>query len=179
MINVWDWQFCLKIIITAHGQRPHHLDHHLHCSTSGQISSLFCLSDKISELCRKAWIFCSNTLDILVTAKDQRPNHHVHFSTSGQISFLFISLINFLNLNLNFAGLLEYFTAHHWQPNLKPKSSSAGPSQHCVAGWGWCCWWADSWSWLWRVGWSWPAAAESPSKPPAPALRPGTDKGAA
>ncbi len=42
MITTWDWQVCLKIIITAHGQRP---QHHLHCKTSGQISSLFCLSD--------------------------------------------------------------------------------------------------------------------------------------
>jgi hypothetical protein len=37
----------LNTIITAHGQCPHH---HLHCSTSGQISSLFYLTDKISEL---------------------------------------------------------------------------------------------------------------------------------
>jgi hypothetical protein len=53
--------YILNIPITIHGQCP---NHHLHCSTSGQISSLFYLSDKISELelCRIAGIFCSSSL---------------------------------------------------------------------------------------------------------------------
>ncbi len=71
---------------------------------------------------RTAWIFCSNILYILVTDQGQRPSHDLHCSTSVQISALFISLIKSLNLNL--AGLIEYFAsaAHHWLPNLKPKS---------------------------------------------------------
>ncbi len=56
----------------------------------------------------------------VVTAQGRRARHHLHCSTSGQISSLFISLIK--SLNLNFAELLKYFTAHHGPPNLKPKS---------------------------------------------------------
>jgi tRNA G46 methylase TrmB len=48
------------ILVTAQGRRPHL---HLHCSTSGQISSLFYLPDKISELelGRIAYTFCSTS----------------------------------------------------------------------------------------------------------------------
>jgi hypothetical protein len=65
-------------------------------------------------------MFHSNLLDILFTAQGRRPSHHLHCSTSGQSSSLFISLIK--SLNLNFAGLLKYFAAHHGRPNLNPKS---------------------------------------------------------
>ncbi len=46
-------------------------------------------------------------------------------STSGQNSSLLKSLnlkLQIKSLNLNFAGLLKYFAAHHGRPNLKAKS---------------------------------------------------------
>ena len=79
--------------------------HHLHCLISGQISSLFYLSDKISELCRIDWIFCNDILDILVTA--QGPATICTTQFQARSTCCFISLIKSLTLNL--AGLLEYF----------------------------------------------------------------------
>ncbi len=38
----------------------------------------------------------------------------------ARLDLCFISLIK--SLNLNFAGLLTYFAAHHGRPNLKPES---------------------------------------------------------
>ena len=150
--------------------------HHLHCLISGQISSLFYLSDNIVELCRIAWIFWNNILDILVTAQGRRPSHHLHYSISGQISLLFYHSDKISELELGRIAWIFFSSL------LTPQRGLHTPvcSTLCIAGWEWCCWWADSWPWLWRVGWSWPAVAESPSKPPAPApRRPGTDKGAA
>ncbi len=63
----------------------------------------------------------SNIFDhIQVTAQGRRPCHHLHCQLQARLALCFISLIK--SLNLNFAGLLKYFAAHHGHPNLKPKS---------------------------------------------------------
>ncbi len=38
------------------------------------------------------------------------------------------------SLNLNFAGLLKYFAAHHGRPNLKPESFTR-PFAVCTSLW--------------------------------------------
>ena len=185
MINNWNQQGWLIFLeVTSLTFLSQYMvavqNHHLHCSTSGQSSSLFYLSDKISELCRTAWIFYNNILDILVTAQGRRPSHHLHCSTSGQISSLFYLSDKFADLEL--CRIAWMFFSSSLTPQLEAQVLDTPVcSAHCVAGWGCCCWWADSWPWRRRVGWSWPAIAwaESPSKSPAPApRRPGTDKGA-
>ncbi len=123
----------LYILVTAQGRRPHH---HLHCSISGKISSLFYLSDKISELCRNSWIFHCNILDILVSAQGLLSSHHLHCSTSGQISSLFYLSDKISELELGrIAGI---FCSSSWTPQLEAQLLHTPVcSAHCVAGWGW------------------------------------------
>jgi hypothetical protein len=117
---------------------------HLHCLTSGQISSLFYLSDQISELCRRqqdCLNLHSNILDhVLVTAQGQHPSHHLH-ELQARSALCFISLIK--SLNLHFAGSLKYFAAHHGRPNLKAVEAQVlhtpVRSAHSIASWGLCC----------------------------------------
>ena len=75
-LNIWTWQDCLHILdsflrldipITAHSQLSQGPNHHLHVSTSSQISSLFYLSDEISETGRMLQYFAvtSSTFQLL------------------------------------------------------------------------------------------------------------------
>ena len=109
--------------------------HHLHCLISGQISSLFYLSDNIVELCRIAWIFWNNILDILVTAQDRRPRHHLHYSISGQISLLFYHSDKISELELG--RIAWIFFSSSLTPQLEAQVlHTPVRSAHCVAGLG-------------------------------------------
>jgi hypothetical protein len=68
---------------------------------------------------RKKLIKCSNTLVVSVLKVDVLATICTA-QLQARSALCFISLIK--SLNLNFAGLLKYFAAHHGRPNLKAKS---------------------------------------------------------
>ncbi len=130
------WIICSHILdIPITSRRP---NHHLHCSASAQISSLFYLSDWFSELHRIAWIFCFHILDIPNTAPSARLNF-----IPDQLFVLFL----WLNL-WTWQDCLNIWWLHPWHsnycssstPHLEPQVLQT-PIRHaqCITGSGWCC----------------------------------------
>ncbi len=86
------------------------------CTAQLQARSALCFISLIKSLNFAGLLECNILGHILVTAQGRHPSHHLHCSTSGP-------------LNLNFAGLLKSFAAHHGHRdptlNLKPKSAES------------------------------------------------------
>ncbi len=109
----------LDILVFAKCWRP---SHHLPCSTSGQISSLLYLSDKISELelGRIAWIFCRSLLTPQLEAQVFRtPVCSLVLLVSRQLIMVAASLVK--------------LTSSSWIPQKAASARAAAPRQGAQA----------------------------------------------
>ncbi len=127
------WMFCSHILIIpiiAHGQRP---NHHLHCSTSGQISS-FDLSIWWNLW---TWRDCLNILHLIINAPTWSPSpSHAHSSSQHALhSGLGLGLL-VSRQRMMMAVSWVKLTRSSWIP----QQAARARAQACMQG---CCQAAD------------------------------------